>query len=114
MHGRLIHGRLREALRAGFTTLLLGLLCTAPLAAPKLAAEQGFGHTHPHGTTPHLHAFKLIFGNGVTPAHVVAVSLTLLVRRIRHFPQSPWVSATTTTQHHSRAPPTQRSAGTEL
>jgi len=114
MHGLLIHGRLRAAFKAGFTTLLLGLLCTAPFAAPKLAAEQGFAHTHPHGTEHHLHAFKLIFGNGVTPARVVAVSLTRLVSRTRHFPQLPWVSVATITRHHSRAPPTQRSAGTEL
>ena len=100
-----MRGRLRAAFRAGLTTLLLGILCAATLAAPKLAAEQGFSHTHPHGTTPHLHAFKLILGNGVTPG-VVAVSPTRLVSRTEHPPQSPWVSAATATQPHSRAPPT--------
>ncbi|CAA9587608.1 MAG: hypothetical protein AVDCRST_MAG86-3859 [uncultured Truepera sp.] len=101
-----MRGRLRAAFKAGLTTLLLGILCAATLAAPELAAEQGFSHTHPHGTTSHLHAFKLILGNGVTPARVVEVSQTRLVSRTEHPPQSPWVSAATATRPHSRAPPT--------
>jgi hypothetical protein len=58
-----VRARLGEALRAGLTSLLIGLLCGAALLAPKLAGEPDFAHSHPGGTHAHLHGLELIFSS---------------------------------------------------
>lgn len=105
MHGRLKWRRLTAACCAGFSTLLIGLLCSAALAAPTLAAEPDFAHSHPAGTQHHLHPLELILGSGPvplqasapTPERVDSAALPALVL--------PWVSALGLTLPHSRAPP---------
>lgn len=66
--------RFREALRVGGITLLLGLFCTAALAAPELSTVQDFAHTHPHGAPHHLHPIVMVFGGTlpVVPATLAA------------------------------------------
>lgn len=100
-------GRLREALGAGFITLLLGLLCTAALATPVLAAAPDFGHTHPHGTSHHLHPLNLVLGGTVPPTPVVSVSPTPYEGRTPPPPASPHVPAEAPASTRSRAPPAQ-------
>ena len=99
-----MRGRLQAASRAGSITLLLGLLCAATLAAPQLASQPDFGHTHPHGTAPHLHPLELILG-GIVSAPVVAVRLAGVVSYLRKVPGLRWLPLAVRTQHHSRAPP---------
>lgn len=100
-----MRGRLEEALRAGLFTLLLGLLCAATLAAPRLSTEQGFGHSHPHGSEPHLHPFKLVLGQGEGAAPVVGLEPDLPVNFSTRLSTLPWVSVAVRSLHHSRAPP---------
>jgi len=100
-----MRGRLGAALRAGRVTLFLSLLCAATLAAPRLAAEPDFGHTHPHGSEQHLHPFKLVLGYGESTAPAAALEPDLPVSLAAHHVALPWVSAAAGSHHHSRAPP---------
>lgn len=100
-----MRGRLRGALKAGTVTLLLGLLCAATLAAPALAADADFAHTHPHSTAPHLHPLGPLLG-GVVSAPVNSVSTVRSVGYTHDLPARSWLPTAAKTQHHSRAPPT--------
>ena len=97
-------GRWREAFRAGLITLLLGFLCAATLAAPALASEPDFAHTHPHGTPPHLHALEPLLG-GVVSAPVVAARPAQRISRTAYLPELPRIFVAAPRQHRSRAPP---------
>ncbi len=99
-----MRGRLRGALKAGSVTLLLGLLCAATLAAPALAADADFAHTHPHDAAPHLHPLGPLLG-GVVPAPVTFVSAVRSVAYTHHLPERSWLPTAAKIQHHSRAPP---------
>lgn len=101
----MMHGRLEEALRAGLFTLLLGLLCAATFAVPRLATEQGFGHGHPHGSEPHLHPFKLVLGQGEEVVPVLRLEPDLSVQPAVRPSRVLGASAASRSPHHSRAPP---------
>lgn len=96
--------RFSGALRAGSITLLLGLLCTAALAAPRLSTVQDFAHTHPHGTPHHLHPLHLLLGG--TPPSAPIVS-TFFLQQDYALPiyRDLYVLAETFTSSRSRAPP---------
>ncbi len=104
MNGRLSK-RFGKALRAGGVTLLLGLFCTAALAAPKLSTIQGFAHTHPHGTPHHLHPIIMVF-SGTLP--VIPTTLADRQQGIESLlPACPtcYIAAETFAFSRSRAPP---------
>lgn len=101
-----MNGRLRQALRAGYATLLVGLLCAAALAAPALSTAQAFGHTHADGTPHHLHPVGLVLGGTPAPKPVAGLESA---RRDGPVPRPVPVSYvyTDTPQPRSRAPPGQ-------
>lgn len=103
-----MRGRLGEALHAGLSTLLIGLLLTAALAAPKLASESDFAHSHTFGTHQHLHPLQLILGSSPAPLPTVAPTIEWFFSSLVQPPVLPWVSALSRTLPHSRAPPAPR------
>ena len=102
MKGR-FSARLAEALRAGGLTLLLGLLCTAALTAPKLSTVQDFAHTHPHGAPHHLHPLHLLLSGTPPPVPIV----TFFIQQDHALPvyRDFYVRTETFSSSHSRAPP---------
>lgn len=97
-------GRLRQALRAGYTALLAGLLCTAALAAPALSTAQEFGHRHADGTPGHLHPVGSVVGGTPAPAPVVGLEVESPSRPVQLL--SPiTLDSTDVPQPRSRGPP---------
>jgi hypothetical protein len=100
--------RLRQALRAGLSTLLLGVLCTATLAAPGLAGVD-FAHTHPEATATcadaHLHPFKLIFGQGEGAPPAATLEFPPQAEHTAPLAAPAPVSAEVPAPYQSRAPP---------
>lgn len=96
--------RFRGALSAGGITLLLGILCTATLAAPELSTVQDFGHTHPHGTPHHLHPLALVFSGTLPVVPVTLVVPQQLTSRLLRPYLTLYLAAETLTSR-SRAPP---------
>lgn len=100
--------RLRRALRAGLSALLLGLLCAATWVAPSLAGVD-FAHSHPELAATcvdtHLHPFKLIFGQGESTPPTVALEVVPNPGRVATLAAPSRISAAVPSQHRSRAPP---------
>ena len=95
--------RWTRALRAGGTTLLLGLLCAAALALPALST-QNFAHTHSGSTPHHVHPLHLLLGSTPAAAPTVAVDVTQL-EDVLPFYVTSFVAAEVFTGSRSRAPP---------
>lgn len=100
-----MRGRLGSALRAGFTTLLMGLLVSAALLALPLASQQNFAHRHPDGTQAHQHAFELFVGNSLPVLPTAASGLSLHATSAPQLPLEPWGSLALQRPYESRAPP---------
>lgn len=100
--------RLRRALRAGLSTLLLGLLCAATWVAPGLAGVD-FAHSHPELAATcvdtHLHPFKLIFGQGERAPPPVTLEVVPNPGCVATFAAPSRILAAVPTPHRSRAPP---------
>ena len=97
--------RFREALGAGSFTLLLGILCTATLAAPQLSTVQDFGHTHPHGTPHHLHPLAMIFGGTLPVAPTPLADPQRHIANLLPFRITLYLAAAVYPSSRSRAPP---------
>lgn len=104
IEARVVKARVLEALRAGLSTLLIGLLCAAALVAPKLTTQPDFAHSHPAGTHAHLHALELILGSTV-PALFIPAAPQVRPKATVLMPTTPWVGTLPKNAHQSRAPP---------
>lgn len=100
-----MRGQLGEALKAGFTTLLMGFLVSAALLALPLASEPTFAHHHPDGTQAHLHAFELFVGNSLPVLPTAASTMQRHAASAPRLPLAPWVSHEPRHPYQSRAPP---------
>jgi hypothetical protein len=96
--------RLQHALRAGLKTLLSVLLTSALFAAPVLAAEHDYGHSHPEGTPPHVHTIDAVLGVATL---CVAAAIPFVLRSGKAPPArlAPRVAAPQRVRSCSRAPP---------
>jgi len=93
-----------RALQAGLHTLLAFVLTSALFAAPLLAAQTNFGHTHPDGAPHHVHAVDAVLGAGALTSPAASVPLALQTGEVRRgSPISPLLAPETT--HRGRAPP---------
>ena len=97
---------LREACRAGQGAFFAFLLTSALFAAPFLAAQQDFGHTHPKGTPHHVHALATVLGHVYVAPAVVAVGVSFVVAFLLALPYTSLVLAVFRSPAHGvRAPP---------
>lgn len=101
-----MRGRLALALRAGYTTLLMGMLVSAALLALPLALETNFAHHHPDGTPTHAHPFELFVGNSLPALPTTAAPIQLRTNAAPLVPPQPFDSLEASGNYQSRAPPT--------
>ena len=72
-------GTLKIACHAGIGAFFAFLLTSALFAAPFVATQLDFAHTHPEGTPSHVHGLTSVLGyTSLTPA-VTAVVLSFTV-----------------------------------
>lgn len=69
----------RGAFSLGRAVFLTCLLTSALFVSPILAAEPGFGHHHPEGTSAHLHPIDGVLGFTVFPDSVTTVLFVALI-----------------------------------
>lgn len=98
-------GRLRNALSAGFTTLLMGFLISAAVLAIPLAFESNFAHHHPEGNRAHHHPFELFVGNSLPVLPTAASEMLLHAASAPLLPLQLWFSLGPLRPYESRAPP---------
>ena len=97
---------LNAACRAGRGAFFAFLLTSALFAAPFLAAQEDFGHTHPEGTPPHVHGVSSVLGHTLAAPVVAAVAVLFAVVFVLSLAYTSLVLAPVRTSAHGvRAPP---------